>query len=287
MWSIVGILFLGIGLFLAAVALYDSNRFVTVSYRFSDRRIRKKTRLILLSDLHDKRYGKNNKKLLQAILSQQPDLIVCAGDMLTATPDRPARNAQELLVRLAKRYPVYFANGNHESRMLLEPETYGDAGRKFVQSLDQAGVVRLENQNVFLPASGIRLYGLDLPRRVYRKLKQEPFFADQVRELLGEAVKDEYVILLAHHPAYFETYGNWGADLTLSGHLHGGIMRLPFVGGVLSTAFTLFPKYDGGLFEKEGRRMVVSRGLGSHTIPLRFFNPAELVVIDLVPKDEE
>ena len=90
--------------------------------------------------------------------------------------------------------------------------------------------------------------------------------------------------MLAHNPAYFEAYASWGADLTLSGHVHGGIMRLPWLGGVLSTSLTLFPKYDGGEFRLGEKRMIVSRGLGSHTIPIRIFNPAELVAVELAPK---
>ena len=103
--------------------------------------------------------------------------------------------------------------------------------------------------------------------------------------MLGPVREGEYGILLAHNPAYFEAYASWGADLTLSGHVHGGIMRLPWLGGVLSTSLTLFPKYDGGEFCRGERRMIVSRGLGSHTVPIRIFNPAELVVVELVPGD--
>lgn len=89
--------------------------------------------------------------------------------------------------------------------------------------------------------------------------------------------------MIAHNPEYFEAYAGWGADLTVSGHVHGGVMRLPFLGGVISPRLTLFPKYDGGMFERNGRFMVVSRGLGTHTLPIRIFNPGELIMIELNP----
>ena len=85
---------------------------------------------------------------------------------------------------------------------------------------------------------------------------------------------------------FFDAYAGWGADLTLSGHIHGGIVRIPGIGGVISTSYRLvFPKYDGGYYEQNQKKMIVSRGLGSHTIPVRLFNPAELVVIDLVTEE--
>ena len=102
---------------------------------------------------------------------------------------------------------------------------------------------------------------------------------DYLQTVLPEKTPGMYTVLLAHNPDYFERYREWGADLVLSGHVHGGVMRLPFFGGVIGTNFRLFPKYDGGLFREDGATMIVSRGLGAHTIPLRIWNPAELVEI--------
>ena len=98
-----------------------------------------------------------------------------------------------------------------------------------------------------------------------------------------------YEILLAHNPDYFPQYCQYGADLILSGHVHGGLVRIPFLKGIASPAVRFFPRYDGGLFTEGKSNMVVSRGLGTHTLPVRIFNPAELVVIRLIPacKEEE
>ena len=86
---------------------------------------------------------------------------------------------------------------------------------------------------------------------------------------------------MAHSPVYFSAYSKWGADLTLSGHLHGGIMRLPFVGGVIGPDFFIFPKYSGGLYKENNRNMIVSCGAGMHTVNLRIFNPPELTLVEL------
>ncbi len=104
--------------------------------------------------------------------------------------------------------------------------------------------------------------------------------ADYLPKILGEPRTDACQILIAHNPLYFEEYAAWGADVVVSGHVHGGIMRLPVLGGVLSPNLSLFPKYDGGRFELGRAVMILSRGIGTHTIPLRIFNPAELVVLD-------
>ena len=107
---------------------------------------------------------------------------------------------------------------------------------------------------------------------------------DYLASLIGRPDPDSFHILLAHNPDYFPRYAEWGADLVLSGHVHGGIMKLPLLGGVISPSLRLFPKYDGGLFEERNSRMILGRGLGSHTIPIRVFNPGELIEICLIPE---
>ena len=93
----------------------------------------------------------------------------------------------------------------------------------------------------------------------------------------------KYEIMIAHDPFYFDAYAETDADLILSGHVHGGIMRLPLLGGVISPRLQLFPKYDGGKFEKNNTTMILSRGLGCHTLPIRIFNPGELICLTLSP----
>ena len=106
----------------------------------------------------------------------------------------------------------------------------------------------------------------------------------QIEERIGKADFSKYQILLAHNPIYTDTYLDWGADLVLSGHLHGGIVRLPGLGGMITPQFRLFPKYSGELTVKDQQSVVVSKGLGTHTIKIRFLNPAEIVVLHLQGK---
>ena len=100
-----------------------------------------------------------------------------------------------------------------------------------------------------------------------------------LREKFGIPDPEAFHILLAHNPVYFDTYAAWGADLTLSGHLHGGIIRIPGIGGLITPQAQLFPKYDRGLISVNGKYMVVSAGLGEHTVPIRIFNPPQLILI--------
>ena len=109
---------------------------------------------------------------------------------------------------------------------------------------------------------------------------------EEVEKLLGSPKKDTFSILIAHNPEYFPYYAAWGADLTVSGHIHGGIMRLPWIGGVISPSLRLFPKYDSGEFEENGKKMILSRGMGLHHIKLRFFNRPEISVIKITCQDK-
>ena len=134
----------------------------------------------------------------------------------------------------------------------------------------------------------MELCALELPLDTYRKLRKSPVTPEEIAQLTGRTVRKPeqkselpYCILLAHNPAYMDAYKAWGADLILSGHLHGGIVRIPFLGGVISPQAFLFPKYSGELTTEGEQAVIVSRGLGTHTIHLRLFNTPELVSVTL------
>lgn len=239
---------------------------------------------VMLADLHNNTYGPDNERLLAAIEVQKPDAILVAGDMLVAHAGQSFAPALHLLQALRiKGYPVFYGNGNHEYRMRIYPETYGTMYRDYTVPLRECGVVFLENERTVFSKKGsqVTIYGFELDRRYYKKLGQSRFEAEELTEALGEPDESRYNILLAHNPVYFDAYADWGADLSLSGHLHGGIIRIPGIGGVITPQARLFPKYDAGHFQKDGRHLIVSRGLGTHTVNLRIFNPAELAVIHL------
>lgn len=243
---------------------------------------------ILLSDLHNAVFGEANCALLQAIRSEKPEAIFAAGDMLTSTQVPQMDAALALMEELTKQYPVYYVEGNHEYKVRHFAEIYGaEAGAdgvRYFEELERFGVHLLKNscERTEIQGMPITVWGLELPWQCYRRFQRNELTVSQVRELLGEPEKERYNILLAHNPVYFETYAAWGADLTLAGHLHGGAVRLPFFGGVITPQFQLFPRYDRGVFERCGKQMVVSAGLGCHSIPLRVNNPPELVVLNVM-----
>lgn len=266
-----------------AVAVRDSNRFVTVTYEVSSDKITKPCRLVLLSDLHNKSFGEENEKLLAAIDRTSPDAVLVAGDMLTAEKDADFRNALCLMEKLAARYRIYYGMGNHEQYLGIYPDDYPGIYEGYTSGLKRAGVEPLINETAYLPECNIAICGAQIDKAYYRHFRRKPMEASYLTKLLGTPEGEKFQLLIAHNPVYFDIYAEWGADLVVAGHVHGGIMRLPVLGGVLSPAMVPFPKYDGGIFKENNSTMILSRGLSSHTIPVRIFNPGELIVIDLLP----
>lgn len=269
------------------VMLYDSNRFVVRRLELCDRRIKKPVKAVVVADLHNKRYGKENNILLAAIREQKPDVILIAGDILTAQPGKTMEPAIHFLRELAREFPVYYGNGNHEHRLKLYPRTYGDMAGEYGQALEDMGIGPLVNSHVDLAECGITVYGAEIARNYYKRFKQTSMDKEYMGQLLGMPDNSRYTVLLAHNPDFFPEYAQWGADLTVAGHVHGGVVRIPFLGrGVISPGLRLFPKYDGGIFREGEAVMLLSRGLGMHTIPVRLFNPGELWVVDFKPEGQ-
>lgn len=276
-------------LFFLIVNICDMNRFVVREYTFSSDKVKKEITFAFLSDLHDKKYGKNNSKLLKAIDKVKPDALLVGGDMIVASPDEPNTNAKALMNTLAEKYTIYHGMGNHEYRSDLYREKYGEMYDEYSKPLLDRGVVFLRNKAIVLKDYNIEIRGVEIDRKYYKRFSVRHMDDSYIEEILGKNEGTHYEILLAHNPDYFKQYRDYGANLILSGHVHGGLIRMPFLGGIASPAVRFFPKYDGGLFTKDNSNMVVSRGLGTHTLPVRIFNPAELVIIRLKPacKEEE
>lgn len=267
------------------VMLYDTNRFVVRKHTVTDSRIRRRCRAVLLTDLHNKCYGKENEKLLAAICEQKPDFVLIAGDLLTANTKAPLEPPLQLLQNLIKDYPVYYANGNHEQRLRISPRFYGKMEKQYRKALKRIGIEPMMNSHVNLPEFGLAIYGAEIDMDYYKRFHIGKMPPEYLPRILGQAPGNAYTVLLAHNPDYFPQYAAWGADLTLAGHVHGGVARVPFWGkGVLSPSWHVFPKYDGGIYREGSAIMVLSRGLGSHTIPVRVFNPGELWVLDFQPE---
>lgn len=267
------------------IMLFDSHRFVVRRHTVTDKRIRQNCRAVLLTDLHNKCYGRGNEGLIAAIRSQKPDFVLIAGDMITANTKAPVEPVLKLLGELAKDYPIYYANGNHEQRLTPASKIYGQMAGRYEEALRGIGIQRMRNRHVSLPEYGLAIYGCEIDLEYFKRLQKEAMEPAYLTQILGHAPGEEYVVLLAHNPDYFPQYAAWGADLTLSGHVHGGVARVPFWGkGVIAPTWRIFPKYDGGVFREGEAVMVLSRGLGSHTIPVRVFNPGELWVVEFQPE---
>ena len=228
--------------------------------------------LVFLSDLHNCTYGRDNAALLQAVRNAGADLILIGGDMLVGKEDTDFHPALDLVKKLPQIAPVYYALGNHEGRMKEEPEDYGHAYEHFKAA-------RINCRGKFIDLSG-----LELPVRTYRKFRKAAVTPETVADCLGRQenpARGPFRILLAHNPAYMDAYLGWGADLVLSGHLHGGLVRIPGLGGIVTPQGFLFPKYSGEMTREGDRTVIVSRGLGTHTLNIRLFNMPELIVIRL------
>lgn len=236
-------------------------------------------KILQLSDLHNEDFG---SQLTSKIISENPDVIFLTGDMVSAN-DVNYSNFLNLAKFLADKYEVYYIKGNHEGDLLNKNYIVLEDALKLynIKILDNEKVELKNGKDI------INLYGMWCNQRYYSRADADKSYIVEektITKLLGEADKSFYNILLFHTPAYFESYVNWGADLVITGHIHGGLVRLPFVGGVFSPDRKLFPKYCYGRYDKEMATMFVSSGLSRGETGFRLFNRPEIVCITLKSK---
>lgn len=245
-------------------------------------------KIVLLSDLHNCSYGKNNEKLLQVIKRENPDMILIAGDMLVGKKGVSTEVARKFLKELPKICNTYYANGNHEQRMKNDPEKYGDTYREYNRFLKSQGVLYLENEKGIekWDELEVEVLGLEIPDNAYGKFCKVSIPEDYVEQCFGKADDTKFQILIAHNPLFVKQYLNWGGDLIVSGHLHGGVVRIPFWRGIISPQGGLFPKYSGEMKKEGETTVIVSKGIGLHTIPVRLLNPTEVIVLHIGDSEE-
>ncbi len=268
----------------------ESRGFNIVEYYIGTDKDIEPFRFVMLSDLHDTDVTHDgNKQLLQAISSVDPDFVILAGDMITSYL-QPKYNSDitfEFLKELASGHKVFYGLGNHEQRYMEEPERFPDKFRKLEEYAKGLGIEFLSNSFARVDDKKICIYGFNIPIGNYRRGFRTKLPENILNDTFKETDADDFNILIAHHPSFFEDYVRFGPDLVLSGHLHGGIVAIPGIGGVISPQLRLFPKYDFGTFEKGKTTMIVSRGIGWHSIPIRIFNKAEIVSVTVGPKRGE
>ncbi len=269
-----------------ADVIYDVKTFRITRYELASAKVKKEFCFVVLSDLHNKRFGRKNCRLVQAIYGLNPDAVMIAGDMVTAKEKENTADTVALLQALAKRFPVYYGLGNHEEKLSRKTERYGSVYADYMAQLAGAGIRPLVNEKRTLSEYGISVCGIRIGPKYFKRFGLPPMDREELAGLVGVPEKDHYQILLAHHPDYFESYAEWGADLVLSGHNHGGIVNVPLLGGLVSPRCILFPRYDGGRFERGQSVMLLSRGLGTHTLPVRLLNRAEFLYVTLRPAED-
>lgn len=224
-------------------------------------------RIVQLTDFHCYRFKREGGELLDAIWAAAPDIVVLTGDILDKhTADLSP--VEQLLAGLQGHVPVYAVAGNHEY------ETKKNNFEALLALYEQYGVVYLEGSSAQLVRGGeaIALYGAKISVNEKGHFWVHPEFAPDGSEA--------YSILLNHFSNSFDTIAGNGFDLVLSGHAHGGIVRIPGVGGVFDNGLGLFPKYDSGVFTQKNCTMISCRGLGDTLVP-RLYNRRELVCVTL------
>lgn len=281
----------GIILLLILWSFIEKKLLTTTNYLLSSPKLGKnfqETAFVVLADLHNQTFGRHNKRLIRKIDQRKPDFIIIVGDMITKKRKCRNSNAFTLISLLTKKYKIYYAYGNHEQYMeLLKTEAkhlaeYQD-WLNYRQDLLNLGVIFLNNTEhiIAIDNTNIHISGVTIDAEYYNRKKPKEMQVGYIETQLGKKKGETYHILIAHSPVYFKEYINWGADLTLAGHLHGGLIRLPFLGGMLSPQVEFFPKYDAGSLSEDGKVMIVSKGMGSHSALPRLFNPPEIVHITL------
>jgi uncharacterized protein len=225
-------------------------------------------KIVQLSDLHSKSFGKEQEKLIDKVIRSSPDIIVFTGDLVDQKK-YDEHISMKLMTELTETAPVYFVSGNHEwwsGRFPALEEKLGTAG---------VTVLRNEALHIKMGSEKIVLAGID-----------DPAGGQSTEESLNASlqnipVNDTFTILLSHRPELFTLYAEHDADLIFSGHAHGGQVRIPLLGGLVAPDQGFLPEYDGGKYEIGGSQMIVNRGLGNSIIPQRLFNRPEIIVVTL------
>lgn len=260
--------------------LYFQNTELQVSgYDIVDSRIPKEFneyKIVQVSDFHNTKSNKLTGDLVKEIKIQNPNVIVITGDLVDSRKTN-IDVAISFIKRIKDIAPIYFVTGNHESRI----SKYGVLKEK----LEKESVIVLDNKAEVLEIDDakINLIGINDPNMSYHPYALD---SEKIKNELTDTNydKNNYSILLSHRPELFDTYVDNELELVLTGHAHGGQVRIPFIGGLVSPNQGYFPKYTGGKIKEDNTNMIVSRGIGNSIIPFRINNRPELVVVQLKVK---
>ncbi len=225
-------------------------------------------KIVQLSDLHGAEFGEDGMELVDKVGSLEPDMIALTGDFVTDEGDLAA--VEKLAARLTELCPVYFISGNHEFGSGLAVKV------RYI--LERAGVKYLSNEYLTISRGedGILLGGVEDPLAYADMLSP-----DELAQKMNDAAPDAFKILLGHRNYWMTEYPELPVDLIFCGHAHGGLIRIPGVGGLIGTDRRLFPDFDAGQFNNGRYTLIVSRGLGNSVSIPRIFNRPEIVCVEL------
>ena len=268
--------------------LYSSKKVDITKYTITDEKIPQEFndfKILQLSDFHSSGYKDTTDIIISKVKEINPDMIVMTGDMVS-WEIKNIEEFEKLINSISGLCPIYYTNGNHEQLAeIVRTKKY----QNLLDELESLDITFLRDNYVEITKDGqsINLYEIDIPldgaTGLYASRWQ--LERDYVEATLPEVDYSKFNILLAHNPIFLKQYSKWGADLVLSGHMHGGIIRIPIIGvGVFSAERGLFPRYDAGRFKKGDTTMIVNRGIGTSSIGLRIFNNPEISVITLKNK---
>ena len=229
-------------------------------------------KILQISDLHNKTFGKDNKKLIKLIDDENPDVVVVTGDIYYSYTEK-IENSLKFLEDISKKYTVYFVSGNHEYR-----DKDWEIHKKIIENF---GVRILDNKVDIIRKNDeeIYIYGLKDPAFYHKSVRMD-IFEDELKSLKNTMDELKFGILLSHRPDKIDIYARNNVDLAFTGHAHGGQIRI-LGKGILSPAEGFFPKYTAGIHKKGNTTVIISRGLGRTIFTSRLFNKPEVVITRL------
>lgn len=264
-------------LFLICLYLYYENNYLQVSnYTIESDKIPKdfnKFKIVHISDFHNTKSKKLKDNLIKEIKNNKPNIIALTGDLIDAN-----KTDIDIAISFVKKInnvaPIYYVTGNHEANI----NNYDELKEK----LKNNKVIVLDDNVEKLKVNDkeINLIGINDPQMSHNDYSKDSVIVKD-KLISIQYNKNNFSILLSHRPELIKTYAEHSFDLVLSGHAHGGQIRIPFIGGLVAPNQGLFPKYTSGIYELANTKMIVSRGIGNSILPFRINNRPELVVIEL------